>query len=143
MPGYGVYMKDNAKPVETRSERAKRMRADGRFLPKNPGRPRKIKDETEIRRQSLMDVIQNGTARQKLDAAKQLEALDEQARAGGPARRDFSTMSEAEIELHLQGMVERATETWYADRILPELRKLFARYGVESVFDKVLERKAA
>jgi len=129
--------------AETRSERAKRLRAEGKFLPKNPGRPRRVRDENEIRRQSLMSIIESGTARQKLDAAKQLEALDEAARAAGPVRRNFDQMTEQERDDHLESVVLRLCDQWYSDRMLPKLRFEFEKRGLGNFFDDVYERNAA
>jgi hypothetical protein len=55
---------------ETRSERAKRLRSEGKFLPKNPGRPRGETDPVAIQRTALLEIVQSGTPTQRLDASK-------------------------------------------------------------------------
>jgi hypothetical protein len=125
---------------ETRSQRAKRMREEGRFVPRNPGRPRKRRDDDEIVRRSLLEVVQTGTPRQRLDATRQLRALDE--RRGSP-RPDFGSMGEAEIVAHFEGMVGRAVDHWGSARLLPQFERLFAGTDLEGIVERVVERKLA
>lgn len=124
------------------SDEERRRRADAmRALNRSGGRGRRrAKSDEEKVRQSLLRVVQTGSPRQRLDAARQLAALDE--RAPARPRRDFDTFTDREIEQHLEGLVRRTCEAWFSARVLPEMRVLFERFGHADLFDRVVAERA-
>jgi hypothetical protein len=101
-----------------RSERAKKLRAEGKFLPKNPGRKRK--SDAEIFRDRMLAIIRNpdATDRQVIDARIALER-GLKKRGDGPKdrdehRREFTSLRKAERVDRLRATAERLRDHWNA-----------------------------
>jgi hypothetical protein len=125
----------SAEERERRSLAMRELNARGRT-----GRRRAKTDDERIR-ESLMHVVRTGTPRQRLDATRELAALDE--RSPDRRRPDFDGMSSSELDAHFTGLVLRVADHWASTRLLPQLRAEFAKRGLESVFDDALASDAA
>lgn len=101
---------------------------------------RRAKTDDERIRESLMQIVKTGTARQRLDATRELAALDERS----PARRpDFEDMTPAELDAHVEGLVLRMVEHWASTRLLAAFGDECEKRGYADLFDHAVARNAA
>jgi hypothetical protein len=102
---------------------------------------RRAKTDDERIRESLMQVVRTGTPRQRLDATRELAALDE--RSPAPRRPDFEDMTPSELDEHLEALVMRMVEHWASTRLLAAFRAECAKRGYADLFDRAVARNTA
>ena len=121
---------------EARRQRMRELNASGRR-----GKGRRAKSDDETVRASLLQIIRTGTPRQRLDATRELAALDE--RSPARRRRDFEDMTPQELDAHLEALVLRMVEHWASTRLLAAFREECEKRGCADLFDGALARNAA
>ena len=88
-----------------------------------------------------MQIVRTGTPRQRLDATRELAALDD--RSPARCRPDFEEMTGEELEEHLERLVLRMVEHWASTRLLAAFRAECEKRGYVDVFDRAAAREAA